>query len=52
MATGKTTKEKATKKPVKTSRYCLGKCSCGSGCCYDKGHTGDHKCITHAKGKK
>ena len=44
----KTILKKAVKKPVKATRYCLGKCSCGDGCCFDKGHTGSHKCIKHA----
>ena len=44
----KTIMKKAVKKPVKATRYCLGKCSCGDGCCFDKGHTGSHKCIKHA----
>jgi len=40
--------KKAAGKQVKATRYCLGKCQCGSPCCYDKGHTGAHKCISHA----
>jgi hypothetical protein len=44
--------KKAAKKPARASRYCLGKCYCGDSCCYDKGHSGAHKCINHAKGKK
>ena len=30
------------------SRYCLGKCSCGSPCTYNAGHTGSHYCAIHA----
>ena len=48
----KATPKKAVKKPAKTSRYCLGKCHCGGGCCLNSGHSGAHGCITHAKGKK
>jgi len=53
MATKKTTTtKKATKKPAEKSRYCLGKCHCNESCCLNKGHSGAHACITHAKGKK
>ena len=44
-------KKAAAKKKVaveKSSRYCLGKCSCGSPCKYDSGHTGSHYCDFHA----
>lgn len=38
-------KKAAANKP---SRFCLGKCSCGSPCTYDSGHTGSHYCSFHA----
>ena len=39
-------KKKAVAK--KPSRFCLGKCSCGSPCTYDSGHSGSHYCSFHA----
>ena len=47
-AAKKAAPKKATKKPAKATRYCLGKCSCGSPCCLDRGHSGAHKCAFHA----
>jgi hypothetical protein len=40
-------KKYAAKKPLKASRYCLGKCHCGSPCCLNKGHSGAHTCAFH-----